>query len=94
MADADRAIKSFLHPRLYRHRRIVRIMDQAEEVVRRLFRRFMEAPGDLPPEWLAGRKPDDGAGLALQIADYIAGMTDRFAMTEHARLFGQTPELR
>jgi dGTPase len=94
MAEADRAIKGFLHPRLYRHARIARIMDEAAEVVRRLFHRLMEAPAELPPEWLAGREGVDRERLALQIADYIAGMTDRYAMTEHARLFGKTPELR
>jgi dGTPase len=94
MAEGDRAIKGFLYPRLYRHARIVRIMDEAEEVVRRLFRRFLEQPGELPPEWRANCDAADRPALALRIADYIAGMTDRYAITEHARLFGQTPELR
>ncbi len=94
MADADRAIKGFLRPRLYRHARIARIMGEAEEVVRRLFRRFMETPTDLPPEWIAGRDAADRTALALRIADYIAGMTDRYAITEHARLLGSTPDLR
>lgn len=94
MAEADRAIKGFLFPRLYRHARIMRIMGEAEEVVSRLFGRFIEAPRDLPPEWIGGRGPADRAGVALQIADYIAGMTDRYAINEHARLFGSTPELR
>jgi dGTPase len=94
MAQADRAIKGFLYPRLYRHVRMTRIMGEAEEVVRRLFRRFIEAPGDLPTEWIAGRDLSNRAAVAVQIADYIAGMTDRYAITEHARLFGKTPELR
>jgi dGTPase len=94
MAEADRAIKAFLLPRLYRHARIARIMREAEEVVRRLFDRFIDAPADLPPEWRAGCDFSDRPSLALHIADYIAGMTDRYAITEHARLFGQTPELR
>ena len=91
---ADRAIKDFLHPRLYRHARIMRIMDEAEAVVRRLFERFVQMPGELPPEWLAGLEPGDAIGRALRIADYIAGMTDRYAIGEHTRLFGSTPELR
>jgi dGTPase len=94
MGQADRAIKGFLYPRLYRHARMARIMGEAENVVRRLFHRFIEAPNDLPPEWIAGRDLSDRAGVAVQIADYIAGMTDRYAMTEHTRLFGSTPELR
>ena len=51
-------------------------------------------PGDLPAEWLGGLDPADAAGRALRIADFIAGMTDRYAMVEHARMFGATPELR
>ena len=94
MARADRAIKDFLYPRLYRHARIMKIMGEAEELVRRLFERYLREPGDLPPEWESGLDPEDAAGRALRIADFIAGMTDRYAMVEHARLFGQTPELR
>jgi dGTPase len=94
MAQADRAIKEFLYPRLYRHARIMRIMGEAEEVVRRLFGHYVKAPGDLPPEWLSGLDPADACGRALRIADFIAGMTDRYAMVDHARLFGTAPELR
>jgi len=94
MAEADRAIKDFLYPRLYRHARIVAIMAEAEEVVRRLFARYAEAPADLPPEWREGLDAGDATGRALRIADFIAGMTDRYAMEEHTRLFGTTPELR
>jgi dGTPase len=94
MAQADRAIKDFLYPRLYRHARIMRIMGDAERVVRELFAHFVEHPGDMPAEWLQGLDPQDKAGRALRIADFIAGMTDRYAMIEHGRLFGSTPELR
>ena len=94
MAAADRAIKDFLYPRLYRHARITRIMGDAEQLVRRLFEHFVVTPADLPPEWLIGLDPADAAGRALRIADFIAGMTDRYAMIEHTRLFGSTPELR
>jgi dGTPase len=94
MAEADRAIKGFLYPQLYRHARIMRIMGEAEQVVRRLFDRYLGAPADLPPEWTGGLDPADETGRALRVADFIAGMTDRYAMVEHARLFGSTPELR
>jgi dGTPase len=94
MAEADRAIKDFLYPRLYRHARIMRIMGEAEEVVRRLFAHYVEAPGDLPADWLSGIDGADAKGGALRIADFIAGMTDRYAMVEHTRIFGATPELR
>jgi dGTPase len=94
MAKADRAIKDFLHPRLYRHARIMRIMGEAEEVVSRLFGHYVARPGDLPADWLGGLVPSDLGGRAVRIADYIAGMTDRYAMVEHTRIFGATPELR
>jgi dGTPase len=94
MAEADRAIKDFLYPRLYRHARIMRIMGEAEEVVRRLFAHYVAAPGDLPADWLSGVTAADAKGGALRIADFIAGMTDRYAMVEHTRIFGATPELR
>jgi len=94
MARADHAIKDFLYPRLYRHARIMKIMGEAEEVVQRLFERYLREPGDLPAEWESGLDPTDAAGRALWIADYIAGMTDRYALVEHARLVGSTPELR
>jgi dGTPase len=93
-AAADRAIKDFLYPRLYRHDRIMRIMTEAEAVVRRLFERFVHNSSDMPAEWLADLEPGDAIGRALRIADYIAGMTDRYAIGEHTRLFGDTPELR
>jgi dGTPase len=94
MAAADRAIKDFLYPRLYRHARIMRIMGDAEDLVRRLFAHYVAHPGDMPAEWFAGLAPADRDGRARRIADYIAGMTDRYAMVEHARLLGSTPELR
>jgi dGTPase len=89
MAVADRAIKAFLFQHMYRHERVVRIMDEAEAVVRGLFGRYMSTPRDVP--WkLSG----DEAMRAREIADFIAGMTDRYALSEHGRLFDRTPELR
>jgi dGTPase len=90
MAKADRAIKDFLFPRVYHHPRIMRIMGDAEGVVRELFAHYIAHPQDLPPEWQA--QPIIG-GQARRVADFIAGMTDRFALIEHARLFKQTPDL-
>jgi len=90
MADADRAIKGFLYPRMYRHARVMRIMGDAEQVVQELFARYLHRPDDLPTDWAQG-----GEGNAhRRIADFIAGMTDRYALVEHTRLFETTPELR
>jgi dGTPase len=93
MEQGDAAIKGFLYPRMYRHARVMRIMSDAEGVVRDLFAHFSRKPADLPPDWREGLDGDLGA-RARRIADYIAGMTDRFALVEHARLFPETPELR
>src|ERR1700723_1117294 len=93
-ADADRAIKSFLKVRMYRHARVMHVMDQAAAVVRDLFARYSAHPGDLPAEWSEGLDGLEEALRARRIADFIAGMTDRFALAEHARLFDTTPELR
>jgi dGTPase len=90
MAAADRSIKAFLFPHLYRHPRIMRIMGEAQAVVADLFGRYMQSPHDLPWRDVAAQEP----ARARQIADFIAGMTDRYALSEHARLFDQTPELR
>jgi dGTPase len=94
MAEADRAIKGFLYPRMYRHHRVTRIMGEAETVLSDLFWRYAEHPDDLPADWSHGSEVSDGAGGLRRIGDFIAGMTDRYALIEHARLFKSTPELR
>jgi dGTPase len=94
MADADRAIKAFLLPRMYRHPRVMRIMEDAERLVTELFARYSQVPQELPEEWRHGLDPADAGARARHIADFIAGMTDRYAQMEHARLFDSTPELR
>jgi dGTPase len=93
MDKADRDIKGFLYPRMYRHDRVMRVMDDAEGVVRELFGHYSTTPADLPEEWREGIGAND-SDYARRIADYIAGMTDRYALIEHARYFKETPELR
>ncbi|HJW78068.1 MAG TPA: deoxyguanosinetriphosphate triphosphohydrolase [Beijerinckiaceae bacterium] len=94
IAAADRAIKAFLHPRMYRHPRVVRVREQADVILRDLFRRFTADPGAMPQEWRAGLEGAGEARVARRVADYIAGMTDNYAVDEHRRLFPTTPELR
>jgi dGTPase len=93
MAEADKAIKGFLYPRMYRHERVTRIMSDAQTVIADLFGRYLADPTELPVEWHLQLDPEEGA-RARRIGDFIAGMTDRFALIEHARLFDSTPELR
>jgi len=94
MAAADRAIKGFLSVRMYRHARIMRIMGEAESVVGDLFGRYVAASEDIPVEWAQSVDASDQQGRWRRVADFIAGMTDRYALVEHARLFKVTPELR
>jgi len=94
LAKADHAIKSFLEQQMYRHARVTRVMDDAASVVRDLFAHYSANPGHLPMEWNEGLTGADEPARARRIADFIAGMTDRYALAEHARLFDSTPELR
>ena len=71
---------------------------KAKRVMRQLFELFMEQPNTLPSDWqrLGGVEVADlpDAGKARRIADYVAGMTDRYALMEHERLFDPGPILR
>jgi len=94
--SVDRLIKSFLFQNMYRHQRLTRVRDQAAEIIRNLFPRFFESPELMPEEWAeAGvRIGSDEARRARLVCDYIAGMTDRYAVAEHHRLFDEAPDLR
>jgi dGTPase len=92
--QADAGIKGFLYPRMYRHERVMRVMKEAEQIVRDLFTHYLSTPEDLPPEWKSGLDLFDESARARHIGDYIAGMTDRYALIEHAKYFKATPELR
>jgi len=93
-AKADADIKSFLYPRMYRSARVMHVMTDAESVVRDLFDHYVAHTADLPAEWHEGLDASDAAARARRVGDYIAGMTDRYALVEHAKYFKQTPELR
>lgn len=87
MVANDKALKKFLFPNMYRHFLVNRMTSKARRVVKDLFILLHAEPECLPPEW---RRQSDGAGTtktARVVADYIAGMTDRFALDEHRRLF-------
>jgi dGTPase len=88
--DLD-ALRAFLAARVYRHERITRVMGDAERVVSDLFDLYRAHPDALPPEW---REQAPEKGYLRYVCDFIAGMTDRYALAEHRRLFDATPELR
>jgi dGTPase len=94
VAQAEAGIKSFLKIRMYRHERVMRVMGEAEKILFDLFARYQKTPGDLPAEWLPPEGGDGETERARRIGNFIAGMTDRFALTEHQRLFDSTPDLR
>jgi dGTPase len=85
MEEKRLELKSFLMENLYRHYRVMRMAVKAQKVLRDLFRAYMEEPSQLPPHVLA--RCQAGESEARVIADYIAGMTDRFAFEEHRKLF-------
>jgi len=76
-------LKQFLLRKLYRHYKVSRMTTKARRIVRDLFEAFLNDPGLLPPEYLRESRSEQ----ARSIADYIAGMTDRYAVLEHRRLF-------
>ncbi len=80
---AQLELKRFLFQNLYRHYRVVRMSEKAKRLIRALFEAFMATPALLPPEFQARAEAD----LPRAVADYIAGMTDRFAIREHRRIF-------
>jgi dGTPase len=93
--QAEAAIKAFLKARMYRHEWVMRVMRDAEQLVSDLFARYQNDPAALPAEWLpSANRPEGDAERSRRIGNFIAGMTDRFALTEHQRLFDSTPDLR
>jgi dGTPase len=87
MAEDLARLRQFLHQRMYRHYRVNRSRSQARRILADMFRLFTAEPGVLPTEWSVRAHGLDEAGRARVVCDYIAGMTDRFAIEEHKRLF-------
>jgi dGTPase len=83
MRESNHELKSFLRTELYRHYRVMRMSAKARRVIRELFQAFMEDPRLLPPQ--SGSRQAEH--LPRTVADYIAGMTDRYAIREHRRIF-------
>lgn len=89
-------LRAFLFDRVYRSDKVMAVMGRAETIVEDLFNRYA-APGTkdaLPPAWQDGSGARSRQQEMRTIADYLAGMTDRFAVAEHKRMFDVTPELR
>lgn len=82
MHELNRELKSFLRTHLYRHYRVMRVSAKSQRIIGDLFRAFMDDPRLLPPQFASQELK-----RARTVADYIAGMTDRYAIREHRRLF-------
>ncbi len=84
MKEKHNALKKFLFGRMYRNHRMVRMGDKAKRIIKQLFETYQNDPWQLPPSALRRKEP---LGIKKNIADYIAGMTDRFALQEYKKLF-------
>jgi dGTPase len=87
MAAHDKSLKEFLFAHMYRHTKVNRMTSKARRVVRDLFGLLLAEPELLPEDWRTGGLEPGSLRTARRVADYIAGMTDRFALDEHSRLF-------
>jgi dGTPase len=70
------------------------IRHRADRVLERIFARYMTDETAMPEPWRRGLKPADGSRWARRVCDFVAGMTDRFALLEHERLFDEKADLR
>ncbi len=84
MQTRNRPHKDFLYRRMYRHHRVLRMQVKAERMLQHLFEAYVGEPGQMPESTQARI---DEIGLHRAVCDYIAGMTDRFALDEHQKLF-------
>ena len=86
MTERNRELKNFLYDRLYTHHRVTRMTQKADRIMTALFEVYMAEPRQLPPH-VVRRAREDEEPMPRVIADYIAGMTDRFALEEYKKLF-------
>lgn len=94
MATAEKALKAFLFAKVYRHDTVMAPVRSSEAVVRRLFDHYLSS-GDMPGRWGAAfTGTTEQVGRARIVSDFIAGMTDPFALDEHLRLFDERPDFR
>lgn len=87
MEAPQRALRVFLYARMYKHYRVNRMRSKAKRVLADLFEVFLNEPETLPPPWNTAAMPLDTQARARIVCDYVAGMTDSFALEEHRRLF-------
>lgn len=87
------ALRSFLKARMYQHYLVNRMASKARRIVTDLFGQFVAEPSILPTEWYAEAEGGDTQRVKRVVADYIAGMTDRYALREHERIFDRHSQI-
>jgi dGTPase len=86
MKGMVRELKDFLYANMYNHYRVVRMAQKAERTLIQLFEAYLSEPAQLPDSARA-RLAESGHSLKRVVCDYIAGMTDRFALEEYQKLY-------
>lgn len=94
MDENNRVLQSFLSEKMYRHSRVLETMERAQRVIRDLFDAYMNDEKLLPDGWQGSHPVSDKSRYARQVCDFIAGMTDRYALDQHKRLFDLDPLFR
>jgi dGTPase len=93
MAAKEKELKAFLYGHLYRHPEVMRVRADAEQVVKDLFDAYYADPRAMPEGWREGLDRAEDRIKARSVSDFLAGMTDTYALKEHRRLFDRTPDL-
>jgi len=91
MKENNRVLQSFLSTSMYRHPKVMDIMGRAQRVIRDLFDAYMNDEKLLPEDWRENHPISDQSRYARQVCDFLAGMTDRYALEQHKRLFDLDP---
>ena len=91
MAEHERSLKRFMYERLYHHPQQLQTAERARAVTAELYAAYAQDPTLIGADWLAGLPAEEPA-RSRHLADYISGMTDRFAIAAHAAIYGRTPE--
>ena len=92
MANDEKTLKAFLYKNLYRAPSVMSVRAQAEQVVRELFDAYFADPSAMSEGWREGLDRAEDRVKARYAADFLAGMTDTYALKEHRRLFDHTPD--
>ncbi|WP_091945863.1 deoxyguanosinetriphosphate triphosphohydrolase [Phyllobacterium sp. YR620] len=93
MREEEKSLKAFLYKNLYFHDSVMRVRRSADRIVRELFDAYLADPQSMPEGWREEGEQGDATMRARLVADFLAGMTDTYAVREHRRLFDHTPDL-